>query len=270
MLLALLVRSLQPRGIMTGRAARRAAAECGGRGCGRTLQRAAWPVRAASCRLFIRFFERLQLRTVLQPDGPDREIWTADMDCDPSMMALITSECGQMRCSPRVAVSNIRGARSRQDSGASPNTLSTAGGQTLYENIACWPPSNVNPAELWTGRCVCKHACCVCDQMCTNCTVVSQARPHKSANTQLVPRGGRSSVNPDRITPFRVSSCSDSNMRVGVFAKVRRVGRAAADGGRDRVHPAAGAQLLPRRPCSCVLAKTETVLQRDGPNPLGF
>ena len=29
-------------------------------------------------------------------------------------------------------------------------------------------------------------------------------------NTQLVPHGGRSSVNPDRIPPSRVSSCSDS------------------------------------------------------------
>ena len=32
-------------------------------------------------------------------------------------------------------------------------------------------------------------------------TVVSQARPHESVNTQLVPHGGRSSVNPDRIPP---------------------------------------------------------------------
>ena len=32
---------------------------------------------------------------------------------------------------------------------------------------------------------------CVCNQMCINCTVVSQARPHKSVNTQLVPHGGR-------------------------------------------------------------------------------
>ena len=41
---------------------------------------------------------------------------------------------------------------------------------------------------------------CVCSQMCINCTVVSQARPHKSVNnTQLVPHGGRSSVNPDRF-----------------------------------------------------------------------
>ena len=37
--------------------------------------------------------------------------------------------------------------------------------------------------------------------MCINCTVVSQARPHKSVNTQLVPHGGRSSVNPDRVPP---------------------------------------------------------------------
>ena len=41
----------------------------------------------------------------------------------------------------------------------------------------------------------------VCNQMCINFTVVSQARPHKSVNTQLVPHGGRSSVNPDRIPP---------------------------------------------------------------------
>ena len=31
---------------------------------------------------------------------------------------------------------------------------------------------------------------CVCNQMCINFTVVSQARPHKSVNTQLVPPGG--------------------------------------------------------------------------------
>ena len=38
---------------------------------------------------------------------------------------------------------------------------------------------------------------CVCNQMCIYFTLVSQARPHKSVNTQLVPHGGRSSVNPD-------------------------------------------------------------------------
>ena len=36
----------------------------------------------------------------------------------------------------------------------------------------------------------------LCNQMCINFTVVSQARHHKSVNTQLVPHGGRSSVNP--------------------------------------------------------------------------
>ena len=46
-----------------------------------------------------------------------------------------------------------------------------------------------------------RGASCVCNQMCINCTIVSQARPRKSVNNQLVPHGGRSSVNPDRIPP---------------------------------------------------------------------
>ena len=46
------------------------------------------------------------------------------------------------------------------------------------------------------------HSSCVCNQMCINCTVVSQARPHKSFNTQLVPHGGRLSVNPNRMPPL--------------------------------------------------------------------
>ena len=42
--------------------------------------------------------------------------------------------------------------------------------------------------------------CCVCNRICISCTGVSQARPHKSIDTQFVPREGRSSVNPNRIT----------------------------------------------------------------------
>ena len=55
-----------------------------------------------------------------------------------------------------------------------------------------------------------------CNQMCVNFIAVPQARPHKSVNTQLlVPREGRSSVNPDRIPPLGVSSCSDSKCLCG-------------------------------------------------------
>ena len=43
------------------------------------------------------------------------------------------------------------------------------------------------PAEVASGD------ACVCNQMCINCTVVSQARPHKSVKTHLVPQAGRSS-----------------------------------------------------------------------------
>ena len=42
----------------------------------------------------------------------------------------------------------------------------------------------------------------VCNQMCINCTVVSQARPHKSVNTQLVPHAAftiHSRFKPDRV-----------------------------------------------------------------------
>ena len=47
----------------------------------------------------------------------------------------------------------------------------------------------------------------VCNQMIINCRVVSQARPHKSINTHLVPQAGRSSVNPGRMPTagFRAS-----------------------------------------------------------------
>lgn len=43
------------------------------------------------------------------------------------------------------------------------------------------------------------QAACVCNHMCINITVVSQARPRKSITTQLVPHRGRSSVNPGQI-----------------------------------------------------------------------
>ena len=52
---------------------------------------------------------------------------------------------------------------------------------------------------------------CVCNQMCINCIVVSQARPHKSVNTHLVPQAGRSSVNPDRMPTAGLSSHPDSS-----------------------------------------------------------
>ena len=46
---------------------------------------------------------------------------------------------------------------------------------------------------------------CVRNQMCIYFTVVSKARPHKSVNTQVVPHGGRSSLNPDSIRPSSAS-----------------------------------------------------------------
>ena len=51
-------------------------------------------------------------------------------------------------------------------------------------------------------------ASCVCNQMCIICTVVSQARPHKSVNTHLVPQAGRSSVNRDRMPTAGVVGAS--------------------------------------------------------------
>ena len=42
---------------------------------------------------------------------------------------------------------------------------------------------------------------CMCNRMCISSTAVSQARPHKSVNTQLVPHEGRSSVNPNHECP---------------------------------------------------------------------
>ena len=46
---------------------------------------------------------------------------------------------------------------------------------------------------------------CACNHMCVSCTAVSQARPHKSVNTQFLPHEGRSSVNPPRV--LRCLSC---------------------------------------------------------------
>ena len=65
-------------------------------------------------------------------------------------------------------------------------------------------------------------ASCVCNQMYINCTVVSQARPHKSVNTQLVPHGGRSSVNPDRILPSSESPPAPTQNRSFMAASVAK------------------------------------------------
>ena len=51
---------------------------------------------------------------------------------------------------------------------------------------------------------------CVCNQMFMNCTVVSQARPHKSVSTHLVPQVGRSSVHVS-TDPVREMVCGSQH-----------------------------------------------------------
>ena len=69
------------------------------------------------------------------------------------------------------------------------------------------PRTVEQPQECSTSR----SFMCVCNQMCINCRIVSQARPHKSVNTHLVPQAGRSSVNPDRMPTAGLSSHPDSS-----------------------------------------------------------
>ena len=74
------------------------------------------------------------------------------MDRPPTRMALITSDCDATR-SPRIKRPQ------------SPRVVI----------------QRTQTAAITSGFCV---FVCVCNQMCINCIIVSQARPHKSVNTR--------------------------------------------------------------------------------------